>query len=108
MRRRVNSNLSWKNRYIKIRLINVEVEPYISPVIQCFKCLRFGHTKNLCKGQHRCSKCGSKNHNSEECDTGQIKCIYCKEEHEATYKKCEEFKTQTRIKKLMSLENLSF
>ena len=42
---------------VKINLVNFPVENYIYPVVQCFKCLRYGHTNKQCKGNKRCSLC---------------------------------------------------
>lgn len=39
---------------------------YISPVIQCFSCLRYGHTKKNCKDMERCFNCGQEKHMSEQ------------------------------------------
>ncbi|KAK5649975.1 hypothetical protein RI129_001004 [Pyrocoelia pectoralis] len=40
---------------IKINMVNFHVEPYIHPVIQCLKCLRYGHIQAQCKGKTRCN-----------------------------------------------------
>ncbi|KAG5861296.1 hypothetical protein JTB14_007907 [Gonioctena quinquepunctata] len=39
--------------------LSYRVIPYISPVVQCYNCLLYGHTKKLCKrGTGRCTICG--------------------------------------------------
>ncbi|CAG9829893.1 unnamed protein product [Diabrotica balteata] len=34
---------------IIINLCNFSVDPYIHPVVQCYKCLRYGHSSKQCK-----------------------------------------------------------
>ncbi|XP_050311094.1 uncharacterized protein LOC126746775 isoform X2 [Anthonomus grandis grandis] len=83
---------------------------YISPVTQCFRCLRFGHTRNNCKGKERCFNCAKEtNENSEEeHSTCNTQCLYCKDNHKSTDKKCPEYMRQKNIKELMAYENITF
>lgn len=92
---------------VQINLTNFPVEPYVHPVVQCFSCMRYGHTSKMCKGTRRCRGCGG-DHQSDECD-GELCCIYCNsKEHNATSRVCPEFKKQLSIKKTMAVENISF
>lgn len=43
-----------------------DVEVYIHPVKQCYKCLRFGHTMAHCRSVFCCSRCGE-NHETKSC-----------------------------------------
>lgn len=93
---------------VKINLVNFPVEPYIHPVVQCFSCLRFGHTSNMCKGSVRCKRCGGA-HQLIHCDSSETTCVYCKSsEHVATSKDCPEYIKQFNIKRAMAAENVSF
>lgn len=94
---------------LQINLVNFKVEPYIHPVVQCFKCLRFGHTSKLCKGNSRCKKCAKTHDQNEACDNDLFFCIHCKsEEHSSVSKKCPVYIQQYNIKKVMATENTSF
>lgn len=88
---------------------------YVSPVTQCFSCLRYGHTKKNCKGKERCFNCGQEKHMSEQekgedqtLYTCETKCLFCKGDHRSTNKKCPEYQRQINIKKLMAFENLTY
>ncbi|XP_064071608.1 uncharacterized protein LOC113402094 [Vanessa tameamea] len=58
-----------------------------SPLVQCAKCLGFGHTKTMCKESSQyCNYCGGA-HSWQECRTRQ-------EDRPPTCKNCKEIKTQ--------------
>lgn len=95
---------------------NVRVpELYISPVIQCFNCARYGHTKTQCKSLPRCPAC-SKDHLLECCPVkNSPSCLFCKGNHYSTElntrlseRVCPEFTKQKKIKSLMASYNFSF
>lgn len=95
---------------VKLNLCNFPVEPYIYPVIQCYKCLRYGHTNNQCKSTDvRCKFC-SGNHESHTCSQTENKfCVFCKsDEHAPVDKKCPMYQKQLKIKHTMANKNLSF
>lgn len=96
-------------QHIQINLVNFIVEPYIQPVIQCYSCLRYGHTNRMCKSQKVCKNCTSRHSEDETCDIDDRKCIYCStSDHSTISKKCPMFKKQHNIKKIMAEENISF
>ncbi|KAI4465071.1 hypothetical protein MML48_3g00013472 [Holotrichia oblita] len=90
-------------------------EPYVIPVIQCFKCCRYGHVQQQCRSAARCPAC-SKNHNLSECPNSQSPvCISCRGPHLSTeryiktsQRTCPEFNKQKKIKELMASYNYSF
>lgn len=75
------------------------VKSYIFPVVQCFKCLRYGHTKNQCSGKERCKRCG-KDHVDDGNYSSELKCANCGTEHTATSKECESYLKQKYIRRL--------
>lgn len=83
------------------------VEPYIIPVIQCFRCLLFGHTKRQCRGKLRCHNCAEP-HEEVECLKVR-KCLHCRsDEHKSTSRICPEYDRQRQLRQLMCFENISF
>lgn len=94
-------------QFIYINKVRCAVEIYIQPVMQCYNCLRFGHTNSQCKGKKKCKKCGSMN--ESECLECNTFCIFCKNNnHSSTFKDCPEFKKQKRTKEAMAQLNVSF
>ena len=94
---------------IQINLVNFIVEPYIYPVVQCHKCLRYGHTAKLCKGNQKCKKCTKTYDENHICESDSPYCIHCKsEDHSSISKMCPIYKKQNNIKRIMAVENLSF
>lgn len=59
----------------------VHVEEFI-PLLQCYKCLQFGHLKNHCSSSDNpCSHCGDCNHTFNTCplknNNDSVKCFNC-------------------------------
>lgn len=90
-----------------IRHVNL----YVGPVIQCYNCLRYGHTKVNCnspKESSKCRNCGEKHDESECPNTSNPKCFFCHGDHAATDRKCPEYSRQKQINNLIALENISY
>lgn len=61
---------------------------YIRPVLQCFKCYKFGHGSGACKSTQICSIC-SNDHFYKECATpNTYKCSNCSGPHSAVSYSC--------------------
>ncbi|CAH0401723.1 unnamed protein product [Chilo suppressalis] len=74
--------------HVNYGLCVVPVEQYIKPVIQCYKCMGFGHTTKFCKRNIVCSIC-SESHSFKDCsNTDKPLCITCKGEHVAVARTC--------------------
>lgn len=96
-------------RYVKFFYLEFPIEIYIPPVTQCYRCLRYGHTRNNCKGKEKCFNCADEVHLQEnEEPTCDSCCFFCKDNHKSNYKKCPEYIRQKNIKELMAFENLTF
>lgn len=63
------------------------VEEYIEAPLQCFKCLRFGHTARDCVSVSRCKNCGAR-YCQEDCERKTPMCANCFGPHPATYVGC--------------------
>lgn len=99
-----NSNLpdSIETGYCKLR-----VRPYIPNPRRCFKCQRFGHGSQSCRGRATCAKCASKEHLSESC-TSAARCANCEGDHPAYSRSCPSWKKEKEIIELKVKFNLSF
>jgi hypothetical protein len=89
--------------------MSIPVASYRLPIIQCHKCCRYGHIKDQCRSNARCSRC-AQNHEVLECkvpDT-EVSCLFCSGPHVATDFNCPEFSRQKGIKSVMSEENIGY
>ncbi|KAK9876452.1 hypothetical protein WA026_012766 [Henosepilachna vigintioctopunctata] len=110
----VDSNscvLTFRNKiippYVTLYHNVLEVVQYVSPVIQCFNCLLYGHTAKLCRGKKRCNNCGDE-HEEENCIRETPQCFYCKKDHKATNRVCNEFANQKLIKEMMAVHKYTY
>jgi len=88
-----------------------EISPFINRVILCYKCCRFGHHKDQCRGKNRCLFC-TEEHDFKTCpnkdNSANHKCVNCQERHSASSKSCSEFLRQKALNELMARHNISF
>lgn len=89
--------------------VSLPVELYVFPTVQCYKCCRFGHTKNLCRSEPRCFKCSS-SHSGDSCDKAEenYKCLNCSGNHTSISKTCPELSRQRNIKHTMAEKSISY
>lgn len=66
-----------------------EVSPYIPPVTQCLRCLRYDHIGKYCKNAQRCSICGE-DHSYKTCvkEPKDATCVNCNGNHLAISGDC--------------------
>ncbi|GFY32565.1 uncharacterized protein TNCV_673201 [Trichonephila clavipes] len=88
---------------VKMAYIRCPVRPYIPNPLRCFQCQRYGHSKNVCRGQPTCPRCGESGHDSVDC-TKKEQCLNCKGDHPAYSRSCptwiiEKEITSVKIKK---------
>ena len=81
--------------------------PYIPNPRRCFKCQRFGHGSQSCRGRLTCAKCGNHEHSSDICDS-PLHCPNCEGEHAAYSRACPTWKKEKDIITLKYKENISF
>ncbi|KAI5719762.1 hypothetical protein M8J76_014372 [Diaphorina citri] len=97
--------------YVYLFHVKGEIEPYMQPVMQCFKCLRYGHTSGKCRSEPRCKFCAEPKDDDKEhaCKNSDLCCYNCKASHCATAKRdCPEYSRQCDIKTLMLAKSLCF
>ncbi|KAG5893307.1 hypothetical protein JTB14_001714 [Gonioctena quinquepunctata] len=92
---------------IQFDYVELRVQVYKSPVLQCTNCLRYGHTKKQCRSKIRCPKC-TEEHEETECQKQVPKCIYCGLEHTALDRNCKERERQKKIKEIIAYNNKSY
>ncbi|GFT38615.1 hypothetical protein TNCV_4949161 [Trichonephila clavipes] len=62
----------------RITIRRCPVRSYIPNPLRCFQCQRYGHSKNVCRGQPTCPRCGESGHESVDC-TKKEQYLNCKE-----------------------------
>lgn len=82
----------------------ISVRPFVEPVIQCFSCLRFGHTQDKCGRYKTCHTCGKAFHG--ECSEKAC-CINCGGCHSSKDKNCIVYQENCEIKNIMADRNIS-
>ena len=85
------------------------VEQYVPAPLRCFKCQKFGHHRNACRGRQACAKCGEKepNHKEEECSK-PIRCPNCQQDHPAYAIYFEIFRKEKETIEVKHKRNVSF
>ncbi|XP_035219452.1 zinc finger protein 845-like [Stegodyphus dumicola] len=80
-----------KLRGLDVLVVNYKSKP--GPV-QCHKCQRYGHTRDLCNYTPRCLKC-AENHETHLCKTQKGVhvpiCVLCGENHVSSYRGCKKY-----------------
>lgn len=95
---------------VEIYGVKRKINQYLFTVTQCYQCYKFGHAKKSCKNlKKNCKNCGAEKHTEKDEDCREApKCVNCHMNHNSTNKQCREFVRQSAIKKIMSLDNLSY
>lgn len=96
--REYTSNLKTKNivhkfsndllsTVIKKGMVRIDLEEYLCyddfPLLQCFKCLSFGHTASTCTQNIACKNCGG-DHTHKQCSISKPSCVNCLRAETAT------------------------
>ena len=85
------------------------VEQYVPAPLRCFKCQKFGHHREACRGRQTCSKCGEKDpdHAEENCSK-EIRCANCQQDHPAYARTCTVYQKEKVIIEVKHKRNVSF
>ena len=62
---------------VSVGYVKVKVRPFVPSPMRCFRCLRFGHTRERCRNQPACGKCSSRDHSSDSCTAETLRCVNC-------------------------------
>jgi len=92
---------------VKLGYMLFRVKQYNPRPLRCFKCNRYGHVANHCRGKLRCSICSGE-HKYSECSAAAPKCPNCGGSHSANEKICPRYQRETEILNLETVANLSY
>ncbi|XP_064475532.1 uncharacterized protein LOC135389410 [Ornithodoros turicata] len=92
---------------IKAGYLNCHVRPYIPNPRRCFKCQRFGHGSQVCRGQAICPKCAGMDHSAESC-ANEVRCANCKGSHPVYSRSCPRWQEEKEILKKKVTQNISY
>ncbi|GBM26671.1 hypothetical protein AVEN_241327-1 [Araneus ventricosus] len=93
---------------IKAGYINCKLRPYIPNPLRCFKCQRYGHSQQSCRGTDPvCGKCAESGHETNVCpDT--FKCRNCSGPHVASSKSCPTWIFEKEVIAVKIKRNITF
>lgn len=83
------------------------VRPYVLNPLRSFKCQRFGHSSQDCRGRQTCAKCSAHEHSSESCENS-LHCANCDGKHAAYSWSCPSWKKEKEIVTIKVKENITF
>lgn len=79
---------------ITVAFISCPVRAYVPNPRRCFKCQRYGHGSQSCRGKLTCAKCGENEHSSDNCEKNVLMCTNCNGSHAAYSRQCPIFKKE--------------
>ena len=85
------------------------VQQYVPAPLRCFKCHKFGHHREACRGRQTCAKCFEKNpdHAEEDC-LKEIRCANCQQDHTAYARTCTVYQKGKENIEVKHKRNVSF
>ena len=98
-------------REVTVGYVRVKVRPYVPSPMRCFRCLRFGHTRERCRNQPACGKCTSSKHTGDSCTSETLKCVNCAADqspHSAFDPNCPAYLAEKEIIGIKVTQRLSF
>jgi hypothetical protein len=90
----VNNPAAKKIEYIYNQKVKIEDPRKSKGIVQCQRCLQYGHSKNNCMRPYQCVKCAGP-HKSSDCKKDRATpatCGLCSCDHPANYKGCQIYK----------------
>ncbi|GBN58513.1 hypothetical protein AVEN_105202-1 [Araneus ventricosus] len=90
-----------------IAYIDCPVRPYIPNPLRCYKCQKFGHSIQSCRGTETCARCAEVGHTSNTCTAAPL-CANCKGDHPSYARSCPRWKDEKEIQAVRVRQNVSF
>ncbi|XP_041369636.1 uncharacterized protein LOC121383611 [Gigantopelta aegis] len=100
-------NTSTLPQSITAGYLNVPVEPFVLNPLRCFKCQKYGHGQNACRGKLTCARCGQFDHDSKRSQQDLL-CINCKGDHFTYSRECPRWKVEKRVQQVKVKKRLTF
>lgn len=91
---------------IRAGIHRLSVRAFIPQPMQCFQCLRFGHTASRCARVKTCF-CGKSAHGDDPC-AEPMKCVNCGGQHSSRSRNCPTYKTEVAIQEIKTLRKISY
>ena len=94
---------------VKIGYCLERVEQYVPAPLRCFKCQKYGHHREACRGRQTCTKCNEKDpdHVEEDC-MKEITSANCRQDHPAHARPCAVYQKEKEIIEVKHKRNVSF
>ena len=94
---------------IKVGYAMERVEQFIPNPLRYYKCQRYGHHEDNCRGKEVCRKCGQQNldHHINHCDFPN-KYANCDGDHPVYSNTCENWRLEKEILKVKHQNNIPF
>ncbi|XP_064464703.1 uncharacterized protein LOC135376022 [Ornithodoros turicata] len=92
---------------LKVGYLSAEVRPYIPNPLRCFRCNRFGHAADSCRGSACCARCGKADHETKECK-GPDCCVNCSSNHPSYSRSCAKWKYEKEVLHVKVTHNLTY
>ncbi|GBN35273.1 hypothetical protein AVEN_35996-1 [Araneus ventricosus] len=94
---------------IKAGYINCKLRPYIPNPLRRFKCQRYGHSQQSCRGTNTvCGKCAESGHEINVCTSDTFKCRNCSGPHAASSKSCPTWIFEKEVIAVKIKKNITF
>ncbi|XP_064462242.1 uncharacterized protein LOC135372676 [Ornithodoros turicata] len=92
---------------LKVGYLSADVRPYIPNPLRCFRCNRFGHAADGCRGSACCARCGKSDHETKECK-GPDCCVNCSSNHPSYSRSCTKWKYEKEVLHVKVTQDISY